>query len=574
MWARKRGMNKPKQVIVIVGILLPLLFGTAISTIHAAPPQSANKVFLGLSGYPTSTSQLDNIINMMQANGLNTYRMSANPTWSSGPHPYRQDLVQYFLDHTSYTLIVDRNHLYPPTEASATSARNNWDSVRNSIFEVLEAYPNNQRVFVELINEYISSDFYPRMQSLVDEIRAAGYTNPLIVNKWNQAWTAINDPLDNTYQGYHFYFNSWSPSGALSQMQTAQSKGIKLINTEVGADFNEYSSFTSATVGELNEFLSQTASMGIGNTVWMNENLNNMPRYQTLGLTFPTVAAPQSSTTPTPTPTATATPQPTASPTPTATSTPRPTATPTLTATATPNPPVTPSPTSTPKPTTTPQPTATPTPTPTPSIPTPTTLFEDGFESKSTASWTQTVTTAKDTVSVSSVNPCEGKYHVRFYTSGSTTTRENAYLQKSITSRDVSASADFRIVSSTTGTKILDDNGDRFYVLRFSDSSGNDIALAGVRREGGVNKWMLFAGNTYKTSSAVSVSTDRWYNVELHWNAQKTLAEMFVNGVKILEIDVNTTRNTTVANAEMGILYTYSIQHPMLIYGDCFKLST
>lgn len=113
-------------------------------------------------------------------------------------------------------------------------------------------------------------------------------------------------------------------------------------------------------------------------------------------------------------------------------------------------------------------------------------------------------------------------------------------------------------------------------MLRFSDSSGNDIALAGVRREDGVNKWMLFAGNTYKTSAAVSVSTDRWYNVELHWDAQKTLAEMFVNGVKILEIkiNVNTTANTTVANAEMGILYTYSMQHPMLIYGDCFKLST
>ncbi|MCL5877803.1 MAG: glycoside hydrolase family 5 protein [Candidatus Bathyarchaeota archaeon] len=563
-------MNKTKKAIVIVGILLPLLLGTAISTIQAAPAQSANKVFLGLSGYPTSTGQLDNIISTMQANGLNTYRMSANPAWSGGPHPYHEDFVQYFLDHSSYTIIVDRNHLYPPTEASATSARNNWNTIRNSIFEVLEAYPNNQRVFVELINEYISSDFYPLMQSLVDEIRAAGYTNPLIVDKWNQAWTVIDDPLDNTYQGYHFYFNSWSPSGALSQMQTAQSKGIKLINTEVGADFNEYNSFTSATVSELNEFLSQTASMGIGNTVWMNENQNNMPKYNSLGLAFPAVTAPQSGTSPTPTPTSTPT------------STPRPTATPTATPTSspTPSPTVTPTPTTTPKPTTTPQPTATPTPkpTPTPTTPPPTTstAFADGFESRSTGSWSRTITTYKDTVSVSSSSPCEGQYHARFYTSGSTSTRENAYLRKSITSQDVYASADFRIVSSTTGTRILNDNGDRFYVLRFSDSSGNDIALAGVRREDGVNKWMLFAGNTYKTSAAVSVSTDRWYNVELHWDAQKTLAEMFVNGVKILEIkiNVNTTANTTVANAEMGILYTYSMQHPMLIYGDCFKLST
>jgi len=245
-------------------MILPLCFGLATFTANAAPVQSANKVFLGLSGYPTSTGQIDDIIDTMEANGLNTFRMSANPAWSGGPHPYHEDFVQYFLDHCSFTIIVDRNHLYPPTEASATSARNNWDTARDSVFEVLEAYPNNQRVIVELINEYISNDFYSRMQSLVTEIRAEGYTNPILFNKWNQPWTAINDPLDNTYQGYHFYFNSWSPSGAISQMQTAQSKGIKLINTEVGADFNEYSAYTTSTVSEVNQFLSQCASMGIG----------------------------------------------------------------------------------------------------------------------------------------------------------------------------------------------------------------------------------------------------------------------------------------------------------------------
>jgi hypothetical protein len=148
-------------------------------------------------------------------------------------------------------------------------------------------WPNNNRVAVELINEYVSNDFYPRMQDLVDSIRDAGYTNPIVVNKWNQAWTVINDPLDNTYQGYHFYFNSWSVSGATSQMNNALSKGIKIINTEMGADYNEYNSFTTATVEETNEFLAWCTDHGIGNTVWMNENLNNWQRYQQLGLTFP-----------------------------------------------------------------------------------------------------------------------------------------------------------------------------------------------------------------------------------------------------------------------------------------------
>lgn len=329
-------MKKILASLIAVCIVLPLFFCIAYGA--TAATQSENKVFLGVSGYPTSTSQIDSIINTMEANGANTYRMSANPAWSGGPHPYHEEFIQYFLDHSDFTIIVDRNHLYPPTEASATSARNNWNTVRNSLFEVLEAYPNNPRVVVELINEYISNDFYSRMQSIVTEIREAGYTNALLVNKWNQPWTVINDPLDNTYQGYHFYFNSWSPSGANSQMQTAQSKGIKLINTEVGADFNEHNSFTTSTVNELNQFLSQCASMGIGNTIWMNENLDNMPRYQQLGLDFPTVTAPTQPSTPTnptatPRPTATPTSTPTTQPTPRPTATPAPTATPSPTAT-------------------------------------------------------------------------------------------------------------------------------------------------------------------------------------------------------------------------------------------------
>jgi hypothetical protein len=294
---------------LIASMLLPLVLGlmgqtTTVqpATAHAASTPS----FIGLSGYPTSTTQVQNIINTMHANGLNTYRMSFNPEWfSSRPHPYRSSYIQYFLDHSNYLVIVDRNHLYPPTEASAATARSNWDTVRSSIFEVLKAFPNNPRVAVELINEYVSSDFYSRMQALVTEIRDAGYTNPLVVNKWNQPWTVIKDPLNNIYQGYHFYFNTWSVSGALSQMNTARSRGIQIINTEIGADYREYRYFTTSTVGEVNSFVSQSASLGIGNMVWMNENLNNWHQYEALGLELPTASTPptdSSTSTPTPTP--------------------------------------------------------------------------------------------------------------------------------------------------------------------------------------------------------------------------------------------------------------------------------
>ncbi len=70
-------------------------------------------------------------------------------------------------------------------------------------------------------------------------------------------------------------------------MQIALNLGLKIVNTEVGADCDEYSQFDSSEVAELNDFLNWCTAQGIANTVWMNENLNNMPRYQELNLTFP-----------------------------------------------------------------------------------------------------------------------------------------------------------------------------------------------------------------------------------------------------------------------------------------------
>jgi hypothetical protein len=244
--------------------------------------------FLGLSGYPTSTRQIDKILQIMNENHLNIYRMSFNPEWfSSKPHPYRTDLIQYFLDNCNFTLIIDRNHLYPPTEESALAAQENWQVVEDSIFEILEQWPNNPRVIVELINEYIFDDFYPKMQELVTKIRNQEYTNPILFNKWNQPWTKINDPINQTYQGYHFYFNSWSLQGAMNQIQIAHSKGIQLINTEIGADYREHDYFNQETVQELNNFILQCKELNVGNTIWMNENLDNWPDYQENGLSLP-----------------------------------------------------------------------------------------------------------------------------------------------------------------------------------------------------------------------------------------------------------------------------------------------
>jgi len=217
--------------------------------------------------------------------------MSFNPTWTNGPHPYRAQYIQYFLDHTpsNWVIIVDRNHIYPPTEEGAATFRTNLNQAKNSILEVCQAWRNNPRVWVELGNEYVSTDFHTIFQGLIDDVREPGYTNTLVIDKWNTNWSTANfeDPCDSIYTGMHFYFNSWSVSGAINQMNIAKNLGLKIINTEVGADYNEYNSFTASTVSEVNSFLAQCKNLGIGNTVWMNENLDNWPRYQQLDIEFP-----------------------------------------------------------------------------------------------------------------------------------------------------------------------------------------------------------------------------------------------------------------------------------------------
>ena len=486
-------------------ILLPLLSTLPDPTSTA---RAASTVFVGLSSYPTSTSEIDNIIDTMDSEGLNIFRMSFNPEWfSSKPHPYQSTYVQYFLDHCNYYIIVDRNHIYPPTESGASKARSEWSTVKESVFEVLESWPNNSRVMVELVNEYVSRDFYSRMQSLVNDIRDAGYTNPIVANKWSQSWRFIEDPLNSVYQGYHYYFNSWSVSSAVSQVRSALSKGIKLINTEIGADYNEARYFSSTEVNELNSFVSQCANLGVGNAVWMNENLDNWSRYKSLGIEFPTVSTQDPPTEPPA------------------------------------EPPTEP--------------------------PTSTTIYSDDFESNSLSGWSSQTRTTGGSLKSANYVPYSGNYHVRFYTDGGSSTQENAYLSKQVNLQKASVRGQIYF-SSYLSTTLLSDNADRVYLIRLSTSYGT-IASAGIVRENGVNKWVLNSNGGQTTSSAVSITTERYFDVALNWNPSTDIAELYVNGTRLMSR--TNTSNADIVRVDMGIISTYSVQGPLIVYGDNFSIS-
>ncbi|MDQ1280366.1 MAG: hypothetical protein QG670_1629, partial [Thermoproteota archaeon] len=545
------------KTMIVLGMLLSFLLGLTIQIIpvHAA----SSNVFVGISGYQTSTTQIQNIINTMNDNGMNTYRMCFSPAWKGGSHSYHEEYIQYFIDHSTHLVIVDRNHLYPPNESTSSEARSNWETVENSIFEVLEAFPNNQRVGVELINEYVSSDFYTRMQQLVTEIRNAGYTNPIVINKFSQQWTVVNDPLKNTYQSYHYYFNSWSVSGAISNVKTALAKGIKLVNTEIGAGY-EIEDYTASTVAELNQFMEQCVSLGVGNTVWINENLMNWPRYQQLGLVFPTVSPPTqyelhvgvegSGTTNSTGDTSYA-------------------AGTVVSVRATPssgcqfdhwllnnqdvgstNPysvtmdqnnnliaefmedsPDDPS----------------------------DTLFEDGYESGSLSAWNGSSITSGETVSVSTSVVQNGVYSGRFSSNG------GGGYEKAYASKTVSASSELyaRSYFYVSQSGIVDVN-DRFFFLIFSSGS-NNLAYAGIRQTSSGIRWCLTtrSGTGYVdiySSSSSAPTTGRWYNVELYWQKDSTngLVEMWVDGTRVcVSTGTNTAAYGDANQLKAGIAETY-----------------
>jgi hypothetical protein len=257
-------------------------------TMSTDPPPPAPAHWIGVSAYPRTLSGrysiaiIDDIIAYMDAEDLTIYRMSI---WHSvDPEPW----VQYYLDHCDYDLIVCR-HMYPMDALSAAE----WTEVQTWTLELLDSFSAYQdRLWVEPINERTNSDLATPLQTLVTAVRDAGYTARIIANKWDQSWASmasIHDPLDRFWTGYHFYFTNGAWTSAESQMQTALNLGLKLLNTEVGADYHERDYFDPSEVERLNAFLAWCADRGIGNTVWMCYGLQNLPRYEELGLQYPSV---------------------------------------------------------------------------------------------------------------------------------------------------------------------------------------------------------------------------------------------------------------------------------------------
>jgi len=247
----------------------------------------------GFSGSVTSTAGIDAIIAASKKYGFNCYRIACTASWTTGTRPYNPAFIQYFLDHSDLTIIVDRNHRLGSSDPSPISDAH-WAQAEKDLLEVCSRWKN---VYVEFMNEDVDPDLFPRCQHALNTIRNAGYTNGVVMHKhWQAPYkpgqtdphiiVKLNDPLNKTYQGIHHYFNETKDP----YFETTYYKNLgvtNLLDTEVGANYNESSAFTTANVKLLSDYLAWKKAQKGGACIWLNKDIGNLPKYEELGLIIP-----------------------------------------------------------------------------------------------------------------------------------------------------------------------------------------------------------------------------------------------------------------------------------------------
>jgi len=210
-----------------------------------------------------------------------------------------------------------------------------------------------------------------------------------------------------------------------------------------------------------------------------------------------------------------------------------------------------------------------------PSIPPTSSGISDDFGSVNFNNWDGTVTSSGESATVVDFQPYYGNYHARFGSNGGGSV-ENAYSYMNVDEDELYARGYFYVPNGLP----LVDNGDRFYFLRFR-SSGQSLVGAGIRRNGNVNQWILYArdgsgwvGPLY--ASGASIEGDRYYCVELYWRKDSSsgLAELYVDGTKLIVFDdLNTGYFGNVDEVDFGLVSVSNLQNNLITYGDCFELS-
>ena len=253
---------------------------------------------IGPSSYITGMAGLQATIATCQRLGMNTIRIASREGWldqyGRDNRRFHREYVDYVLANTDLTVVLDINHVYYETDGhfdvdgGSVWIQQHWQQVLNWVVTVAQLYANNDRVIIEVFNEYSLSDFWAKAQQALDFIRQYS-ANFVLFNKWAQPWTQLYDPYDKTVNSYHYYFNPeyWTPAGAEADVQRALNLGLRVLNTEVGAHSSGGPAITAETVAKLNAFLAWCMARGVGNCIWNTNDVQDFPRMEALGLIVP-----------------------------------------------------------------------------------------------------------------------------------------------------------------------------------------------------------------------------------------------------------------------------------------------
>lgn len=262
---------------------------------------------IGISSYITGMTGLQDVIARCKKLDMNTIGISSRETWldqkGSSNREFHKEYVDYTLKNTDLNIVLRPNHTYYMTnghfdvDGGSRWIQNHWEQIINWTIKIAQMYPDNNRILAEVINEYSLTDIWTRSQDALNKIRKVSDIS-LIFNKWAQPWTKLNDPLDKDYYSYHYYFNDpyWSPSKAEEDMQIALKLGLKIINTEIGANTKGGQSITAAQIAEVNQVLEWCNPKGIGNLLWNTTDDVDFAIMETLGLKLPVTAQPSNYT--------------------------------------------------------------------------------------------------------------------------------------------------------------------------------------------------------------------------------------------------------------------------------------
>jgi hypothetical protein len=187
-----------------------------------------------------------------------------------------------------------------------------------------------------------------------------------------------------------------------------------------------------------------------------------------------------------------------------------------------------------------------------------TVIFQNGFEEGNLSAWAGTQVINGDAPVVATF-PFRGTYSGKFLTYPTLDlARSQVYTR--IDMEEVYVRGYFYVNQGITALQ----THDRFYFLRVLGPNNNAIALVGIRREGDQPpKWCLWYATsattgTHTYGSTIVTSTDekRWICVELHYNKNTGLYEVWIDGRLEITKTVTPGELTNAATVQVGVYKT------------------